>query len=81
MTKIPYFVADYYDRNVIQRIVDVYNMDEMDAARAFLLSETHELLEDAENGVWEYPERGVFDMWEAERKTGDPRNSCYVQGA
>lgn len=47
----------------------------------FLLSETHELLEDAENGLWEYPERGIFDMWKAEQNTGDPRNSPYVLGA
>lgn len=81
MKKIPYFVADYYDRCVIQRIMDDLDVDEMTAARAFLLSETHELLEDAENGLWEYPERGIFDMWKAEQNTGDPRNSPYVLGA
>ena len=27
-----------------------------------------------------FPERAVFDMWEAEQITGDPRNSAYVRG-
>ena len=80
MNKNPYFVTDYYDRNVIARIVEKYGMDPMEAARAFLTSETHALLEDADCGLWSFPERAVFDMWESEKITGDPRNSVYVRG-
>ena len=80
MTKNVYFVTDYYDRQVIQRIIDKYDMEPMEATRSLLTSKTHDMLEDAEYGLWSYPERAIFDMWEAERITGDPRNSVYVRG-
>lgn len=81
MNKLPYFALDYYDRNAILRIIDKYGMDEMEAVRAFLQSETHAMLEDAELSLWDYPERAIFDMWEAEKVTGDPRNSVHVRSA
>lgn len=80
MTKVPYFATDYYDRHVIQRIIEKYGMEPMEAARSFLKSKTHKMLEDAECGLWSYPERAVFDMWEAEKITGNPRNSAYIRG-
>lgn len=80
MNRTIYFALDYYDRQVIQSIMDKYAMEPMDALRSFLTSETHELLEDMECGLWSFPARGVFDMWEAEKITGDPRNSIYVRG-
>ena len=79
MTKIPSFSMDYYDKNVILRIMEKYGMDQMAAARAFLTSETHNMLEDADLGMWDFSERAIFDMWESERVTGDPRNSAYLR--
>ncbi len=79
MNKMPYFAIDYYDRQVIQSIVDKYGLDPMDAIRQFICSETHALLEDAENGMWYYPAFVIFDMWEAEKVTGDPRNSQFIR--
>ena len=80
MTKALYFATDYYDRHVIQRIIEKYGMEPMEAARSFLKSKTHKMLEDAECGLWSYPKRAVFDMWEAEKVTGDPRNSVSIRG-
>lgn len=80
MNKMPYFAIDYYDRHVIQSIMDKYNLDAMDAIRRFIGSETHSLLEDADNGMWDYPAYAVFDMWESEQVTGDPRNSLAIRG-
>ena len=37
------------------------------------------LLEDAELEMWDFSERAVFDMWESEKITGDPRNSVYLR--
>lgn len=71
---------DYYDKNVIRRIMDKYNMDQMEAAHAFPVSETHKMPEDADCAMWEFSERAVFDMWETEKVTGDPRNSRYLRG-
>ena len=80
MNKTVYFAVDYYDRQVIQKIIDKYALDPMEAARSFLTSQTHELLEDAECGLCSFPDRAVFDMWEAEKVTGDPRNSIFIRG-
>ena len=79
MTKTSCYSLDYYNKNVIQRIMDKYAMSQMDASRAFLLSQTHAMLEDPELAMWEFSDRAVFDMWEAERVTGDPRNSAYLR--
>lgn len=78
MNRTLYFVMDYYDKRVVERIMGKYGLDPLAATRSFLTSETHALLEDADNGLMFYPEYAVFDMWEAERATGDPRNSEYV---
>ena len=48
MKKIPTFSLDYYNKNVIQRIMDKCDMNQMEASRAFLTSEAHAMLEDAE---------------------------------
>lgn len=80
MKKYPYFVTDYMDRQVIERIIDKYGMEPMEAIRGFILSETHRLLEDADLGLADMPAEALFDMWEAEKVTGDPRNSIYIRG-
>ena len=80
MTKYPYFVIDYFDRQVIELIINKYGMQPMDAIRAFIISETHNMLEDAELGLGNYPAAALMDMWEAEKITGDPRNSIYIRG-
>ena len=79
MTRMPSYSLDYYDKGVIRRMMEKYGMTQMDAARLFLTSETHRMLEDAELAMWEYSDRAVFDMWEAESITGDPRNSVYLR--
>ena len=79
MTKTPSFSLDYYNKSVIQMIVDKYDMSPMDASRAFLTSQTHAMLENPELAMWEFSDRAVFDIWEAERVTGDPRNSAYLR--
>ncbi|QFJ54038.1 hypothetical protein [Pseudobutyrivibrio xylanivorans] len=79
MTKIVPTSLDYYNKKVIQRIMDKYGLEEMEATREFLMSETHRMLEDEELAMWEFSERAIFDMWESEKITGDPRNSVYLR--
>ena len=79
MKKNIYFAVEYYDRQVIEEIIEKYALDPMEAARRFLMSRTHAMLENAEYGLLSFPARAVFDMWEAEQVTGDPRNSAYVR--
>ena len=52
----------------------------MDALREFVFSETHEMLENEENGLTSFGAGAIFEMWEAEKITGDPRNSIYIRG-
>ena len=80
MTRLPDFALDYYDQQVVGMIVDKYAMAPMDAARSFVLSETHAMLEDLDCALWQFGAPGVLDMWEVEQVTGDPRNSAYVRG-
>lgn len=80
MTKNVYFAIDYYDRKVIQLIIENYNMPPMEAMKSFIMSKTHAMLEDRECGMLSLPEYAVYDMWETEKLTGDPRNSIYVKG-
>lgn len=79
MTKIPIFSLDCYNKNVIKMIMEKYGLTEMEAAREFLMSETHRMLEDADMAMWEFSARAIFDMWEVEKITGNPRNSVYLR--
>ena len=79
MTKTPSYSLDYYNKSVIQLIIDKFAMRPMDASRAFLTSRTHAMLEDPELAMWEFSDRAIFDMWEVEQVTGDPRNSVYLR--
>lgn len=79
MTKIPAFSLDCYNKNVIKMIMEKYGLTEMEAAREFLMSETHRMLEDADMAMWEFSARAIFDMWEVEKITGNPRNSVHLR--
>lgn len=60
-------------------IMEKYGLTEMEAAREFLMSETHRMLEDADMAMWEFSARAIFDMWEVEKITGNPRNSVHLR--
>lgn len=80
MVKIANISLDYYNKNVIKRMMDKYNYDQMEATRIFLTSKTHELLEAAENGLWQFGDKAIFEIWECEKDTGTPLNSIYLNG-
>ena len=70
----------HYDLAIAGMMAEKYGMSRMQALRAFITSETHAMLEDAENGLYAFCAPGIFDMWESEAVTGDPRNSIYIRG-
>lgn len=80
MNKLGVSSLCYYDLAVSERIMEKYGLDRMEALRRFIGSKTHELLEDAENGLSAFGGSGVFDIWECETVTGDPRTSIYIRG-
>ncbi len=73
------FIFEYYDKEVTKMINQKYGFSMMEAYKRFVLSETHKMLTDIELKMWEFSESGIFDMWEAEQVTGDPRNSLYIR--
>ena len=79
MKRANIYCLDHFNRNVIPWIAEKYNLQPMEAVRAFLTSETHAMLEDDALAMWEFSAPAVFDMWESERVTGDPRNSVFLR--
>ena len=73
-------IIDYYNCEVTDMICEKYGYSPMDALRAFIMSETHEMLENEESGFTSFGAGGIFDIWEAEKVTGNPRNSVYIRG-
>ena len=70
---------DYYDRELAQLISNKYGYSQMEALREFLNSETRSMLERPELKMWDFSPLILFDMWEVEKITGNPRNSVYIR--
>lgn len=71
---------DYYNNEVVLMIMDKYGMSEMDTFKSFVDSKTHEMLENEECGMTDFGAEAIFEIWESEKVTGDPRNSVYIRG-
>ncbi len=71
---------DFFDRHVTEMIVSKYGIEDKKAFRFFVESETYQMLIDKEQEIYTMSPRIVFDMWESEQITGDPRNSQYIRG-
>ena len=72
-------MLDYYDRHVSRMISEKYGLDERSAIRSFLTSETYRMLITPDLEIYTLSPAIVFDMWEAEKITGDPRLSQYIR--
>lgn len=79
MDKIMPFLLSFYDKEISQMISYKYGFGSMEALRKFLQSETYHMLIDPELEMWEFSPIGIFDMWESEQVTGNPRNSLYLR--
>lgn len=73
-------IIDYYNNEVIMMIIEKYGLDQMNALKAFVNSKTHEMLENEDYGMTDFGARAIFEIWECEKVTGDPRNSVYIRG-
>lgn len=73
-------ILQNFDVEVSILIGNSRGVSEMDGFRLFLDSETHRMLEDDELKLWYFSPLAIFDMWENEIATGDPRNSLYLRG-
>lgn len=80
MKRVEPEIIDYYNNEVVMMIAEKYGMSQMNALKAFAQSKTHEMLEDADFGMTEFGAKAIFEIWECEKVTGDPRNSVYIRG-
>ena len=80
MTRTSVMDLDYYDREVSKLIADKYAFSYMDALHRFIGSEIYAMLSDPELAMWQFSPLAIFDMWEVEQISGDPRNSLYLRG-
>lgn len=76
--EMPYILS-FYGEKVSQMITDKYDIEPLEALRKFLFSETYKMLTDIELEMWDFSPFGIFDMWEAEQITGNPRKSLYLR--
>ena len=80
MNRLDPEILDYYDNEVVEMIVQKYGMSYMNAFREFANSKTHLMLENPAHGLTSYGAGALFDIWEAEKVTGEPYNSIYIRG-
>ena len=73
-------IIDYYNGEVVMMIVEKYGMEQMTALKMFVNSKTHEMLEYIDYGMTDFGAKAIFEIWECERVTGEPRNSVYIRG-
>lgn len=73
------YILNYYDKGVIKLICEKYGFTEWEALRKFINSKTYSMLSDASLEMWDFGYPAIFNMWECEQITGDPRNSSYFR--
>lgn len=72
-------INTYYDKEIVRCIVEKYGLTPFVALNSYLQSETYRMFNDPELAMLEFSPLGIFDMWEAEQVTGNPRNSLYIR--
>ena len=73
-------VVDYYDNEVVMMIAEKYGLSQMEALKSFVSSKTHEMLENEDCGMTDFGAEAIFEIWECEKVTGDPKKSVYIRG-
>jgi hypothetical protein len=76
------FMPEYLflnDKEVIEKIMSTFNLDEMEAAKEFLTSKTYHICADINNAMWDIGSNDIFNMWVVERVTGNPRNVNFMR--
>jgi hypothetical protein len=69
----------FFDHWLIPMIVETYNVDEEQALRLFLSSQTYQLLSNEETKLFRESPYVIFDLYRTECETGNPRNSLYLK--
>ena len=76
------FMPEYLflnDKEVVEKIMEVFNLTEMEALKEFLLSETYKICADVSKCMWDVGAPDIFDMWVVEKVTGNPKNVSFMR--
>lgn len=79
MNEVQAYLRSWYDGEVAGMISQKYGEPFSRSLRRFLSSETYRMLCDPDLEMFDFSPTGIFDMWECEQVTGDPRNSLYLR--
>lgn len=79
MKKISLEINHYFSNQVIKLIIEKYALNELDAIKEYYFSKTYKMLSDVSLEIYKMSHLVVFDMWENEKNTGNPRNSEYIR--
>ena len=79
MSSVPVDVLDYYDAEVVRRIIEKYGYGEREAFEQFIGSQTYRMLANPAMEMWQFGPEGLFNIWESEKVTGSPKNSAYLR--
>lgn len=79
MKRLDSNITNYYNQEIVQLISEKYGYSYMDSLRLFVDSETHQMLENEDMGMTAFGAKAIFEIWEAEKITGNPRNSVYIR--
>ena len=80
MSPVSSRVLSFIDEQVCGLIAGKYGLSEFAAIRAYLSSETYRMVYDPQTRLYLASPYIIFDLWECERVTGDPRSSLYIRG-
>ena len=79
MSNVPVDILDYYDEEIVRRIIEKYGYDEREALGLFLESQTYHMLANPAMELWQFGPEGIFNIWESDLITGSPKNSAYLR--
>lgn len=80
MNKTDPFIISPFDYELSLLIAKERNITKLEAFRIFIASETYKMMENNDLRMWYFSPLAIYDMWENEIATGDPRNSLYIRG-
>ena len=66
--------------NIVQSIMQYYDIDEYKAISEFYHSQTYALLADYSTKIWWYSVPAIFEIYKTEKKSGTVLNSPYILG-
>jgi hypothetical protein len=70
---------EFFDRQVSTLIKQHHEVDELEAVRMFLSSQTYQMLTDDAMKLWHLSPLAIYDIWESEHLTGSPLDSPYLR--